>query len=83
MMSEKLIFKINDIMRIIECITKSVRWIPAIFVTGVVLWPREKFNIFLFKIKFKSLAIPRNFDQLFFKIVESQLAESFIEQVSL
>lgn len=25
-------------MRIIECITKSVRWIPSIFVTGVVLW---------------------------------------------
>jgi len=25
-------------MRVIECITKSVRWIPAIFVTGVVLW---------------------------------------------
>ena len=25
-------------MRILECITKSVRWIPSIFVTGVVLW---------------------------------------------
>ena len=25
-------------MRVIECITRSVRWVPSIFVTGVVLW---------------------------------------------
>ena len=25
-------------MRILECFTRTIRWVPSVFVTGVVLW---------------------------------------------